>query len=228
MKNIKLVLLSFTLIELLIVIAIIAILAGMMLPGIAKVKALGQMTSCRNNMRQFALLTNNYADDNNSYVLPSLNGTNSWITNMTPYIKEAYKINTTSLIYSNVKLYRCPGDPGAFKFNGVLDNSEFSYGWNAKLTGTKICKREQYRSPSTKILYGETMHRDEGNPAYSNGIAPSNDATVWRECFPYPRHAGQGNILWADLHVSTLPRADLNKISQQNKIPVYWTPMSTY
>src|ERR1051325_6439472 len=60
---------AFSLIELLMVIAIIAILAGLLLPAMGKAKAKGQGIQCLNNHRQLMLGWRMYNDDNRDQIL---------------------------------------------------------------------------------------------------------------------------------------------------------------
>src|ERR1041384_7352289 len=65
---------AFTLVELLIVIGIIGLLAGMLLPSVARAKRHSKMTVCLNNLRQVGVTIQMFVDDHSQKFPGGLGG----------------------------------------------------------------------------------------------------------------------------------------------------------
>jgi prepilin-type N-terminal cleavage/methylation domain-containing protein len=153
---------AFTLIELLVVIAIIAILAAMLLPGLARAKETSSRIKCTGNLKQLQLALKLYVDDNGGF-LPPVSQTIRWPTKLLP-------------LYRNTNLLACPTDLrrgippaniGATSPVYVADNAWRSYmmnGWDemfpiAYASGADYSMKETgILKPSETIVWGEKRH----------------------------------------------------------------------
>jgi prepilin-type N-terminal cleavage/methylation domain-containing protein len=122
---------AFTLVEVLVVIAIIAVLIGLLLPAVQKVREAANSIVCRNNLKQIGLALHNYHDvyqsfppgyaANVSYVDGFLDTSPGWgwAAFILPYIEQdnAYRqLNldqppqNSSAIQTMLKVFTCPAD----------------------------------------------------------------------------------------------------------------------
>ena len=148
---------GFTLLELIVVIAILLVLAGLILGVSSSARAKARVTQCKSNLSQLAKAVMQYAAAHDSFYpnvaprpsldksLPTLHDT------LMPYIGDG-------------RLLQCPAENlGLFKLEGS------SYEWNAILNGkTQDGKIENLLGPSrTPMLYDyESVHPDLGEGSW--------------------------------------------------------------
>lgn len=95
---------GFSLLELCVVVAVTATLAGLMLPALSAAKEKSRRTVCRNNMRQFATTCYLFATDNNDYFPSGFNNQSAPVSMIVA--DETFKQLTS---YSgNHKIFDCP------------------------------------------------------------------------------------------------------------------------
>lgn len=98
--------------ELLVVIGIIGILAGMLMPAISRAKQKANRVKCLNHMRQLGMALTMYAGDNEGQFPPRRRGeTNTWVGGLKPY-------------YVDPAVLKCPNDAYSQKRSYVIN------GWN--------------------------------------------------------------------------------------------------
>jgi len=119
---------AFTLVELLVVLAIIALLAALLLPTLGRAKESARATVCLSNLHQTGIALQIYASDNNNK-LPVMRDVSTdpavAATNAFPAIQ---KVLAAQL--GNTNVLRCPSDwPQFFERTGS------SYSWNSLLNG---------------------------------------------------------------------------------------------
>lgn len=168
---------GFSLVELLIVIAIIAIIAALLLPVINRAGEEGRATACVSNLHQIGLALQLYVDANNN-TLPVMRDApmdpDALATNTFPTVNT---VLTTEL--SNTNVLRCPSDS-----QGIFQLTGSSYSWNDLLNG---------ENANHLVVMGMTFH-PQAIPVFFD-----------KQGFHALRGASRAvNYLYADEHIKDL------------------------
>ena len=145
--------------ELLVVIAVVALLAALVLPGLGSAREKGRQTDCLNNLRQVNLAVRFYAEDD-ADSLPVLPVPNPYPNGIGAYYKQLVKgyLGLTGPASPAEKVFTCPSDRvicsqvghafTSYTFNGY----EVGPGAIERITGQKL---GSIKTPSKAVLVGE-------------------------------------------------------------------------
>jgi prepilin-type N-terminal cleavage/methylation domain-containing protein len=163
---------GFTLVELLVVIAVIAILAAILLPTLARAKSRATGIMCLNNVRQLIVAWQLYAHDQRDRLPYNLGGDAdrktvapfnkaNWVNGVLDWETTSDNTNSTLMLqsslaaycYNNPRVYKCPADR-------ALSDVQRSAGWN-----------ERVRSYSMNAMVGDagdlsSTGQNLNNPGY--------------------------------------------------------------
>jgi len=104
--------LAFTLTELLVVMAIIALLSSVLVPALAKSKAVAHSIQCVNNQRQINLALQMFADEHDGYLPGSDSNLGHGVGQITPFSGQPATSSESTLVrlkyVRNKRIFACP------------------------------------------------------------------------------------------------------------------------
>ena len=219
---------AFTLVELLVVISIIGLLAGLAVPAISNALKSSKAGACLSNLHQIGLATMAYTAEN-SFKLPDAGaGSPEWATTLASFVSTSTK--------SKKSIFVCPGCEKPVQ-EGSDTTVAVTYGMHGGLMpkgGTASNISSVVRA--TEVILAADMCQDPGNKGWSpycienpsiitsqsggrsgsinlmSPIATSTDADTGNNPWMRYRHNGRVNVVMCDGHAEAIKKdAVLNK-----------------
>lgn len=224
---------GFQLIELLVVVAIIAILAALLLPSLTGAKETARRIKCVNNLRQLTLTASVYADDHEDRLAPNgygnaetLAGKRLWVvgnTHLDPpsFTNAAYLLDSRYATFADylktAEIYRCPSDRSTVEIGGRAVAKTRSYALNGYLGWQEPSLESSFLSPRY-VVFTRTGEFSLGSPSALLQFIDTAPGNICHSAFvvylgqtlkglyyhlPSAQHNRSGNLSFVDGHVET-------------------------
>ncbi|MDD2707316.1 MAG: prepilin-type N-terminal cleavage/methylation domain-containing protein [Verrucomicrobiae bacterium] len=191
---------GFTLVELLITLAILAVLFSLLLTSISKAKDKARQIVCMNNLRQIGTALNIYATDNDGR-LPNLWAAD-WLQCFWPQVGPLLGEPMTVLADKyKTRIYKCPAE----KYVGTVLGQGPVYALNYKLKDASRsnaslyagCALSEISNPGNTLLVGDAFFM----ASWSNSSSQISTVNESQAGIGY-RHSGGANLLFVDGHAA--------------------------
>ncbi len=195
---------AFSLIELLVVIVLIAVLASMLLPVLAKAKTKAMRIKCINNLHQIGLAYRTFAGEHENRYPMQVPGRQGGSMEAVPYgsayTYRHYQVMSNLLVTPSILI--CPSDRQRFSTNWAsLRSSNLSY-----FVGVDARPGE-----SLHMLGGDRNITNRQPTVTGAAVLSSNTVAGWT----HDIHMENGNVLFADGHAETLSDEKLQQAVQR-------------